>query len=180
MAINKRIVFNRRDGGVSICTPTDWALTWMSCGGFWDDKPRGFMDIQIERQIARSVPKDAARRYARAIQFGGCTTAEALEILRDRDCFNGFCHELWDASEIPNDWWFRDAWRRSHNGGPISVDLEKARPLQLRHIVNAVTEEKKRRSTDLSIRGSFEPDMDALKDKIKMAADETELRNIWF
>ncbi len=169
--MDKRIVFNRPDGGVSICCPTDWAISMMGCGGLWDAKPRGYMDVQIERQIARGIRKDVARRYARAIQFGGCTTAEALEIIRDRDC-DGTAIELWDASDVPTDRWFRNAWRRSHNGGPISIDLAKAKPIQFLHIREHVA----RRRNDLFY---IEPDLAPLCTKIMQARDEIELRHIW-
>ena len=55
--------------------------------------------------------------------FGGCTTAEAYGIIRDRDCSHlGTGCELWDASDLPTDRRYRNAWRRSHNGGPIYID----------------------------------------------------------
>ena len=54
--MEKRIVYTRlSDGGVSICCPASEAIAWMGCGGFWDHHPRGFMDVQIERQIARGI-----------------------------------------------------------------------------------------------------------------------------
>lgn len=168
--MNKRLVFNGHDGGVVVRCPTDWAISMMGCGGLWDDKPRGFMDVQIERQIARGVKADIARRYARAMQFGGCTTAEALEIIRDRDC-DGTAIELWDAAEVPTDRWFRDAWRRSHNGGPIGLSLELARPVQFRHIRNALAEAN--RSDFIEI------DLAAIKRKIAQTKEIEELRSIW-
>src|SRR5678809_1078577 len=144
----KWIVFNRRDGGVTVCKPTVESLTWMSCGGIWDDRPRGFMDRQIDSMINRGIKPDAARRFAHAVQFGGLTTAEALEVIRDRSC-PGFAHEVWDSSEVPTDRWFRDAWRRSHNGGPISVNLDLAKPIQLPHIAQAIERENKPRADAL-------------------------------
>ena len=174
----KRIVYTRHDGGVSICVPNDWVLSVMSCGGLWNDKPRGYMDIQIERQIARGVNEDAAHRYAMAVMLGGCTTAEALEIIRDRDCAHlGTAIELWDRGDVPTDRWFRDAWRRSHNGGPISVNLKLAKPIQMRRIGDAVIEENRRRERELI--APFEYDRDRLRSKIMSARDENELRRIW-
>ena len=173
----KCIVYNRQDGGVTICHPTDWAISVMGCGGLWDAFPRGYLDTQIERQIARGVPKDAARRYARAVQFGGCTTAEALEIIRDRDCFMGMSHELWDRSDIPTDRWFRDAWKRSHNGGPIYVDFAKAKPIQSSRIADAILEKNRRRAGELL--DPIAVDLQPLRNRISMARDERELRQIW-
>jgi hypothetical protein len=177
----KRIVYTAHDGSVAICAPTDWIMTALCCGGLWDHFPRGFIDTQIERQIARGVKADAARRYANAVQFGGCTTAEAFEIIRDRDCAHlGTAIELWDVDDIPADRWFRDAWRRSHNGGPISIDLARARPIQFRHISNAVKLENQRRQSELdSFDSLIEVDLPGLREKIIQARDEMELRTIW-
>jgi hypothetical protein len=153
-------------------------ISVMTCGGFWHDKPRGYGDIQIERMITRGVNRDAARRYVRAVLFGGCTTAEALEIIRDRDCAHlGTAIELWDANDVPSDRWFRDAWSRSHNGGPISINLEKARPVQMRRIASAVAEENKRRLLELKSPVDF--DLGRMRQRILLARDETELRQIW-
>jgi hypothetical protein len=177
----RRIVYTAHDGGVSICTPTDWIMAVLCCGGLWKDRPRGFLETQIERQIARGVKPDAARRYANAVQFGGCTTAEAFEIIRDRDCGHlGTAHELWEESEIPQDRWFRDAWRRSHNGGPISIDLKKARPIQFTRIKTAVDLENRRRQSELeNFDRLIDVDLAAVRERIVRARDEIELRSVW-
>jgi hypothetical protein len=145
--IRKRIVYNRKDdGGVSICCPTDWAVAAMCNGGAWREFPwfyPGFDEVQIERMIARGIRPDVAARYAHSMMVGGCTSAEALAIIRDRDCEpHGNAIELWDVSDVPSDLWFRNAWRRSHNGGPISVDLKLARPIQWKRARYAVETEK--------------------------------------
>ena len=173
----KCIVYNRSDGGVSICHPSEWAISMMGSGGLWDERPRGYVDVQIERQIARGIRADVARRYARAMQFGGCTTAEALEIIRDRDC-SGFAMELWETGDVPKDRWFRDAWKRSHNGGPISVDLELARPIQMRRIAGAIRTDNDKRGAELL--APIERDTDALRRRVLLARDEKELRSVWF
>jgi hypothetical protein len=126
----KRIVYTRHDGGVSICCPSANVIRWMGTGGRWAGYPRGFVDIQIERQIAAGIHADAAARFARALAFGGCTEAEALAIVRDRDCAHkGTGIELWDVDDVPSDRTYRDAWRRSHNGGPIIIDEKAARAI---------------------------------------------------
>lgn len=179
--MNKRIVYNRTcDGGVSICCPAVEAITWMGCGGFWNGHPRGFMDAQIERQIARGILPDVARRYAHAMQFGGCTTAEALEIIRDRDCApRGSAIDLWDFDDIPADRWFRDAWRRSHNGGPISIDLKLAKPIQWKRARAAIDQENKRRADSLELLSPIEVDWWRFRGRILDASDEVDLRLIW-
>lgn len=178
--MQKRIVYTRvKDGGVTVCCPSGWAIAMMGCGGFW--KTRGFVDIQIERQISRGIVPDVARRYAHAMQFGGCTTAEALEIIRDRDCAPyGTAFDLWDVEDIPTDKWFRDAWRRSHNGGPISISLKLARHVQFGHIRAAVDRESKRRANDLELFDvPVDVDLPAIREKIMAARDEVELRRVW-
>jgi hypothetical protein len=180
--VNKRIVYNRiKDGGVTICSPSDWAIAWMGCGGFWNNRSRGFVELQIESQISRGIAPDVARRYARVMQFGGCTTAEALEIIRDRDCSpHGMAIELWDAEDISTDRWFRDAWHRSHNGGPISIDLKLAKPIQFRHIRSAVDREIKRRKNHIELFDvQVDVDLLAIREKIIAVRDEIELRHIW-
>lgn len=167
----KRIVYTRHDGGVSVCSPSQEAIVWMGCGGFWNEAPRGFMDVQIERQIARGIPAAVARRYAHAMQFGGCTTAEAYEIIRDRDCGPyGTAFELWD---ILPDRWFRDAWTRSHNGGPINIDLVKARKIQWRKAWNFAAKEALENMRLIKV------DWDAFRQRIDLARDDDELRTVW-
>ena len=164
----------------------------MSCGGFWSDKPRGFGEIQIERQIARGVQADAARRYVKAMQCGGLTTAEAYAVIRDRDCSHlGYHIELMDYEELP-DRWFRNAWKRSQNGGPVGIDLTHARTLQWQYIVTAVGEENERRAKRSRLANAFQMmtghfgetqpvavDGSALQTAIHRAKDEEELRRVW-
>ena len=178
--MDKRIVYTRFDGGVSVCCPTDECIAWMTGGGgIWDKEPPGFLEVQIERMIEAGHGADASRRFARAVQFGGCTTAEALGIIRDRDCAHlGTAIELWDAGEIPADRWFRNAWRRSHNGGPICIDLNLAKPIQFQRIKAAIDKENARRSADLYAR-PIEIDAAALRTQIIAADDESKLRRIW-
>ena len=124
----KRIVYTRTDGGVSICAPSLTALAYMTGGGGrWDGFPRGFLDRQIAEQAKHGVGEWAAARFVRAMQFGGLSTPEAYGIMRDRFCAHlGTGCELWDVEDVPTDRTYRDAWRRSHNGGPIVIDAHKA------------------------------------------------------
>ncbi len=179
--MNGCIVYTRFDGGVSICYPTDDVISWMSCGGYWSDRPRGFLEVQIERQIAAGHGPDASKRFAHAVQFGGKTTAEAYEIVRDRDCAHlGTAIELWDRSDVPTDRWYRNSWRRSHNGGPISIDLRRAKPIQFQHIQSAIARENRRRKDDINLFDMpVEVDLIAVREKIRAARNEIELRSIW-
>ncbi len=179
--MNGCIVYTRFDGGVSICYPTDDVISWMGCGGYWSDRPRGFLEAQIERQIAAGHGSDASKRFAHAVQFGGRTTAEAYEIIRDRDCAHlGTAIELWDRSDVPTDRWYRNAWYRSSNGGPIGVSLKLAKPIQFKHIKSAVDAEMRRRSEDVeSFDIPVDVDLSAVRESIYRARDEFELRSIW-
>lgn len=182
--MDKRIVYTRKsDGGVSICCPAEWTVHAMCHGGAWREMPwfyPGFDEVQIERQIAAGISPAVARRYAAAMMIGGCTTAEALEIIRDRDCTpHGTAIELWDVSDVPNDRWFRDAWRRSHNGGPISVDLKLAKPIQWQRARAFVETENKRRADELDCPGLIEVNWDKLRARIRSARCEVELKSIW-
>jgi hypothetical protein len=97
-------------------------------GGRWDEDirwDREFLARQIAKQ-AEECGEWAAARFVRAMQFGGCSTPEAYGIMRDRFCAHlGSGHELWDTADVPQDRTYRDAWRRSHNGGPILLDERK-------------------------------------------------------
>lgn len=179
--MHKRIVYTRHDGGVSICVPTLNCIRWMGCGGYWGNPRRGFLDTQVERHVADGIDPDAAWRFVSAMQFGGCTTAEALEIIRNRDCAHrGTAIELWDVEDIPADRWFRNAWVRSHNGGPISIDLKSAKQIQFARIRHAINAENKRRSEDLErFDRRLEPDYHKIRNQIMGARDEMEVRSVW-
>lgn len=124
---DKRILYTRFDGGVSICQPAPQIIRAMGMGGIWINPTRGFIETQVARKIARGVIPDAARRLCQVLAFGGAPTSYAWEIIRDADCGHlGVAHELIDISEILTDRTYRDAWRRSRNGGPIWVDEVKA------------------------------------------------------
>lgn len=173
------ILYTRHDGGVTVTYPTREIFRVMQCGGFWNDKPSGYVQTQIERQISSGIDPDHARRFAHAVAFGGCSEAEVWEIIRDRDCGHlGTLHELIDVSELP-DRWFRDAWRRSSNGGPPSVDLEKAKPIQWKRLLGAVSQENKRRELDLFGLPPIKLHKVTYQTAIKHARDADELRRVW-
>lgn len=141
----------------------------------------GFDEVQIERMMKRNIRSDVAARYARAMMEGGCTTAEALELIRDRDCEPvGTVMELWDVEDIPADRWFRDAWRRSPNGGPITVNLKLAMPIQFGYARAAVECENKRREASFdNWRPPIEVDWHAMRRRILQVTSVEELRTIW-
>lgn len=175
----KSIIYTRHDGGVSVCIPSPEIFRVMQNGGFWNDKPRGYVQTQIERQIADGIAPDHARRFAHAVAFGGVTEPEVWDIVKDRDCArHGTLHELTDTDELPGRW-FRDAWSRSHNGGPPSIDLEKAKPIQWRRLVQAVSQENKKRELDLFGGPRIRIPKMSIQSAIRNARDAEELERIW-
>lgn len=175
------IVYTPHEGrGVHFGIPAEECLSAMSCGGYWSHMPKGFVDVQIARQIRDGIDPNHARRFARAVAFGGCTTKEAISIIKDRDfARRGYDFALLDRDEIPQDRWFRDAWARNHNGA-VCVDLEKARPIQWVRVRDASKAEERRRETDLSL-WSRRVDVPwlSIEAAIRHASCEDELRRIW-
>lgn len=175
----ERIVYTRPDGGVSIAVPSANCLRWMCLGGRWADMPRGFVDEQTDRQIAAGIPKRAAAAFSHALAFGGLTDREALEVLRDRDCApHGSGIELWDMDEVPSDRWFRNAWTRSHNGGPIYIDLGKAKYAQFARVRDAIDLDHRRRARDLNGE-RLDIDIDGIRQRIREARDVESVRRAW-
>lgn len=173
------IVCTRPDGGVSITYPTPEIFDVMSAGGYWRDRPRGFVQTQLERNIANGVDPVHARRFVYAVAFGGVTEREAWGIIRDRDCLHmGTQHEIVDAADLPRRW-FRDAWTRGHNGGPIGVDMTKARLVQAQKIRAAIDKENTRRRFNLFGADPIQIDDSIFATAIRNARDEEELRRIW-
>ena len=176
----RHILYTSHEGGVSICTPSLTCFKWLSSGGYWAGHSRGWLEEQEERQIAAGHFPWAVRAFMRAMQEGGCTTAECYEIIRDRDCGHlGTAHELIDPADIP-DRWFRDAWRRSHNGGPIYLDIPKARKIQFIRIKGFMTAENKKRLNDLDrFDDLIELDLHNIANMLRAETDPDRIRSIW-
>lgn len=176
----RKILYTRHDGGVSICTPSANCIRWMSAGGRWADYERGYVEKQIERQIADGVDERHAVRFARAMAFGGLTTSEALEAIKDKSCAQfGTAHELIYDSDLP-DRWFRDAWRRSHNGGPVTIDLSAAKRVHFSKLRALVNRENSRRMGDLDLFAEpVKPDWPQIAWNIRKATDPEDVRLIW-
>lgn len=131
-----KCIVSTREDGVSITYPTREIMSMLTCGG----APPGYfgkmsIDGQIASMVSRGIPEWVAFKYLKHLFCGGLTDAEAHELIRDRDTAPDWtAKELWDCSDVPQDRTYRDAWRRSHNGGPIEIDLSKARTIQLRRV----------------------------------------------
>jgi hypothetical protein len=164
----RRIVYTRQDGGVSVCAPSRTALAYMTGGGGrWNGFSPGFLDRQIAEQAKSGVGERAAAAFVRAMQFGGCSTGEAYAIMRDRFCAPyGSAFEVFDAEELP-DRWFRNAWARSHNGGPICIDMARAREIQMRRIKAAAR------------RHRAELELARWRERIRRVDCPQQLRHIW-
>lgn len=176
------IVSTRSDGGVSLTYPTAEIMSWLTLGG----APEGYFgrinwDAQIDEMTKRGVYETVAVRYVHGLQAGGFTDAEAYELLRDRDTKPEWTgKELWDLSEVSTDRWYRNAWRRSPNGGPIYIDLQRAKPVQFSRIRTAIHEENTRRVNDIDLFDALvEYDLLEIKRRILQASSEPELRSIW-
>lgn len=119
----ERIISNLSDGGVAITCPSEWGIQALMYGGAWRDFPRDFWKVQIDRMVARQVKEDAAHMYALTMMTGGVSRSKAVDIIAARDVGHwGKAIDIIDISQIPTSRRYRNAWRRSHNGGPIWID----------------------------------------------------------
>ena len=176
------IVSTRPDGGVSCTIPSLEIMSWLTSGG----SPEGYFcgidwDAQINDMTSHGIYADVAESYVRGVRCGGFTDAEAYGLIRDRDTkpeWSG--KELWDRSEMPVDRWFRDAWRRSHNGGPIYIDLQCAKSVQFSRIRAAIAKEERRRKDNIDLFDvPVECDLRRIRERIRRAREEAALRGIW-
>lgn len=176
-----RFVYTRKiDRGVSIGIPAPNCIRAMQFGGFWGLMPQGFIAEQIERQVRGNIPRDAATAFALAVGHGGLTYGEAIATICRRDCGHlGDNIDIVDKSEVPSDRWFRDAWSRSPNGGPISIDMKKARRVQISRVYAAVEAENVRRRRRIFARRPLKVSMITVARAISHARDEDELRRVW-
>lgn len=195
-----RILYTRHDGGVSVCSPATEIMHLMEAGGGWyDDKAHANglhdkggrtvsarMKFETDKKIAHGSNKSAATRLVKALAFGGCTTAEALDIIRLNDCApHGVAFERKIADEIPSDRWFRDAWYRSMDGGPIRIDMKKARLIQAQRIERAYAKINRPVPTNFSSRFltdaglKIDLDWDKLEMAIRAAKTPVELKAVW-
>lgn len=179
LGLDRAIVYNAFKGNIEVCHPSPQIFAIMSHGGWWDLAPRGFVDRQIERQVSSGIDPDHAARFAKAVAFGGVTEAETWGIIKDRDCArHGDLHEVQRLEELPGRW-FRDAWRRGRNGGPIGVDLEKARHVQFQNLKVAFNGYAKKQEFEYLPKPKIAPQWLTIRSAIRHARDEDELRKVW-
>lgn len=181
-----RLVFTRfEDDGVSVTHPSHEALYYMTGpGGYWNGYPFGFLNELVRRkscpilQRGHACTKEAATRFVKAMQFGGKSCEEAWDIIAQHDCARfGHLIEVQHVDELPPDRWYRDAWYRSANGGPIMVSLDRARLIQLQHIGNVTYEFN--RWNERNLKPTIAHDADAIQRAIDDAPDLETLRQVW-
>ena len=125
---NERILTTLPDGGVTITCPSERAVSCLMRGATgpwhpWFGMPWWFGAVQFSRMISAGIMPTAAYRYVRTMFVGGVSRRDAIGIIAARDCGHmGTAIEIVDISEIPTDRTYRNAWRRSQNGGPIWID----------------------------------------------------------
>lgn len=182
-----RIVYRRLEEPetVFVVRPEPQALAYMTGhGGAWNGQPFALLGELVRRKtdpvLQRGNPctVEAATRFVKAAQFGGKSVDEAWEIIADHDCGRrGDLIEIVAVDELPPDRWFRNAWRRGANGGPVYVDLEAARLVQFQTIGNVLYAFNQWRATRFLPPVELDPALVALR--IGDARDEAELRAVW-
>lgn len=77
----------------------------------------------------RSDREELARRFIDALDKGGLDEREAVSLIIDKDAPAwSTAHEIVDVADLPPGT-YRNAWRRSKNGGPIWIDEAKAQEI---------------------------------------------------
>ena len=127
-----RILSTRPDRGVSITTPTPEIMAALSVGGYVE---RAARDWEIHKFVSHGLQESIAVRWIDALVEGGCSTQESYALIIDKDTKAEWsAKELVDMEDFLADRWFRNAWVRSQNGGPIYIDLERARVQQAQRL----------------------------------------------
>lgn len=80
-------------------------------------------DPSWRRERSEAERRHLAERWIRALDQGGLSEREAVALIIEKDApAYSTAHEIVNCSDLPQDRTYRDAWRRSHNGGPIYID----------------------------------------------------------
>lgn len=172
---SRRILYTAPGAAVGVLAMTAWCHRALTCGGGWLSHVGSSVAREVAKAEARGADPETERRFAFALEHGGCTDAEAWDLIRRRDLpADAAAAELVDLADLPADRWFRDAWRRSPNGGPVWIDLERARDVQRAHVAGLLAQEAARRARALAV--PPETDIAALRRAIEAAATLDELR----
>lgn len=172
------LVHTRPDKGISITYADPHAWRALTCGGgFLTRIGRTFEDCYRWAMIAGRDPEETTR-WLLALEHGAHSEAEAWDLIRKRSVPKDHTQvELWPVSEISTDRWFRSAWRRSQNGGPIVIAAEPARDQQKRRIGAALDRVNRRRR--MLWLPKIKPDFDRLRAALQRATEPEEIRAVW-
>lgn len=183
-------MYTRPDRGVAICYPTPWNIAVLTGWGWPDIIP--IRDRLIANAVRAGRSETEATRWINALIAGQKTDAEALELVAERAVPKDAAGtEVWDVADLPRSRWYRNAWRRSRNGGPISIDLEAAKALDLFRIPRVrkkAIEESEAQREDAIMAGSplvsrleqiKDIDLAALGRSIRGAQSLFQLRRLW-
>lgn len=130
------IVATQPDRSVIVVHPSQDVMGFLTCGGL----PAGYLgrvideDWEVDKFVRGGTRESIARRWIRSLIAGGLTDAEAYEVMADKDVPQD-CSGVDVIDTLPPRW-FRDAWRRSLNGGPIEVDMPAARMIHAKNLIN--------------------------------------------
>lgn len=76
--------------------------------------------------------------WINGLRYGGLSYDDAIRLIARKDHpSDGIAMEIVRREAINSDRWFRNAWRRSANGGPIYIDMDRARVAQKERIAIA-------------------------------------------
>lgn len=174
---SRRILYTAPDSAVGVVAMTPWCRRALTCGGGWLSHVGSTVAREVAKAEARGADPDTERRFAFALEHGGCSDAEAWDLIRRHDLpVDAAAAALIEFDDLPSDRWFRDAWRRSLNGGPVWVDLERARLVQRERLAGLVAQEAARRSRALA--APLGVDLAVLSRAIDAAATLEELRSV--
>lgn len=174
-----RCIVSTQPGGLAAFTyPSPNVMAALTHGGI-GQYSRLDRDWEIQKFVCGGMRETIAARWIDALITGGKTDAEAYELLRDRSAKEDWTGiELWDRADVPADRWFRSAWHRSQNGGPISIKMSRAKAIQFCKIADAIAAENATRSEDFD-RPLLAIDVSTYREPIANAQHMIELRAIW-
>jgi hypothetical protein len=146
-----RVVCTLPDGRVAILVPAPDFIEECRVGIVAARAARGYAQEPLDEtyeagkfvadpswrgDLPHAAREALALQRVRALNRGGLTEQDAVALVRDCDApAFSTAREIVDVSEIPSDRTYRDAWRRSPNGGPIVIDQNAARAIRDERLV---------------------------------------------
>lgn len=136
--IRARILCSRPDKGVSIIVPSVRCVAVLETG--WCAKrnrpyvPEERRAFEVEklmhspewrRDASDEARFDLAERWIYGLCHGGFAADDAVRLIGEYSKHpDHFALEVVDVDDLPTNRTYREAWRRSHNGGPIWIDWD--------------------------------------------------------